>query len=84
MDAFLGSLMLVPYNFAPRGWLFCQGQILPISQYTALFSLIGTTYGGDGKATFAIPDLRANVITDANGTALSWVIALQGIYPSRD
>jgi microcystin-dependent protein len=84
METFLGSLLLVPYNFAPRGWLFCQGQLLPINQNTALFSLIGTTYGGDGKTTFALPDLRANAITDANGTALTWIIALQGIFPSRD
>jgi microcystin-dependent protein len=45
-------------NFAPRGWAFCQGQLLPISQSTALFSLLGTTYGGDGKSNFALPDLR--------------------------
>ena len=84
MDTFLGSLMLVPYNFAPRGWQFCQGQLLPISQNTALFALIGNTYGGDGKTTFALPDLRANAITDANGGALTWIIALEGIFPARD
>ena len=50
--------MLVPYNFAPRGWAFCNGQILSISQNTALFSLLGTTYGGNGQTTFALPDLR--------------------------
>lgn len=48
------------FNFAPRGWAFCDGQILPISQNTALFSLLGTTYGGDGKSTFALPDLQGN------------------------
>jgi microcystin-dependent protein len=54
-------IILVPYNFAPRGWAFCFGQILPISQNTALFSLLGTTYGGNGQTTFALPDLRGRV-----------------------
>jgi microcystin-dependent protein len=57
-DPFLGQILLVPYNFAPRGWAFCQGQILSIAQNTALFSLLGTTYGGNGQTTFALPDLR--------------------------
>ncbi|MGB7553288.1 MAG: tail fiber protein [Candidatus Korobacteraceae bacterium] len=61
MDQFLGSLLLVPYNFAPQGWAFCNGQLLPIQQYSALFSLIGTTYGGDGINNFALPDLRGRV-----------------------
>lgn len=60
-DPFLGQLMLVPYNFAPRGWAFCNGQILAIVQHTALFSLLGTTYGGNGQTTFALPDLRGRV-----------------------
>ena len=54
----LASIQLFTGNFAPRGWAFCDGQILPISQNTALFSLLGTTYGGDGRTTFALPDLR--------------------------
>jgi microcystin-dependent protein len=57
MNVFLGSLMLVPYNFAPTGYAFCQGQLLPLSQNTALFSLFGTYYGGDGKSTFGLPTL---------------------------
>ena len=57
-QVFLGSLMLVPYNFAPYGFAFCQGQILPISQYTALFSLLGTTYGGNGTSNFGLPNLQ--------------------------
>jgi microcystin-dependent protein len=61
MEPFLGSLLLVPYNFAPTGWALCNGQLLPISQNTALFSLLGTTYGGDGVSTFALPDLRGRV-----------------------
>jgi microcystin-dependent protein len=61
MEAYLGQLLLVPYNFAPRGFAFCQGQILSISQNTALFSLLGTTYGGNGTTTFALPDLRGRI-----------------------
>lgn len=61
MDPILGQLMLVCFNFAPRGWMFCDGTLLPISQYSALFSLLGTTYGGDGVRTFALPDLRGRV-----------------------
>lgn len=57
-EPFLGQLLCVPYNFAPRGWAFCNGQILSIAQNTALFSLLGTTYGGNGQTTFALPDLR--------------------------
>ena len=60
-EPFLGQIMLVPYNFAPRGWAFCNGQILPIAQNTALFSLLGTTFGGNGQTTFALPDLRGRV-----------------------
>ena len=54
----IGEILLVPYNFAPHGWALCQGQLLSISQNTALFSLLGTTYGGDGRVNFALPDLR--------------------------
>ena len=60
-EPFLGQLLCVPYNFAPRGWAFCSGQILPIAQNTALFSLLGTTFGGNGQTTFALPDLRGRV-----------------------
>jgi microcystin-dependent protein len=57
-DPFVAEIRIFPFNFAPRGWAFCDGQILPISQNTALFSLLGTTYGGDGKSNFALPDLQ--------------------------
>lgn len=53
--------MLVSFNFAPSGWLFCDGRLLPIAQYQALFSLLGITFGGDGRTTFALPDLRGRV-----------------------
>lgn len=57
-DPFVAEIRIFPFNFAPKGWAFCDGQLLPISQNTALFSLLGTTYGGDGKSTFALPDLQ--------------------------
>lgn len=58
MDPFVAEIRIFPFNFAPKGWAMCDGQILPISQNTALFSLLGTTYGGDGKSTFALPNLQ--------------------------
>jgi microcystin-dependent protein len=60
-DQFVGEIRIFAGNFAPTGWAFCSGQILPISQNTALFSLLGTYYGGDGKSTFALPDLQGSV-----------------------
>jgi microcystin-dependent protein len=57
-DPFVAEIRIFPFNFAPRGWAFCDGQLLPISQNTALFSLLGTTYGGNGKSNFALPDLQ--------------------------
>lgn len=71
-EPFLGMIITVPYNFAPLGWAFCNGQILPISQNTALFSLLGTTFGGDGITTFALPDLRGRVpVSSGQGPGLS-------------
>jgi len=61
MDPFVAEIRIFPFNFAPKGWAFCDGQLLPISQNTALFSLLGTTYGGDGKSNFALPNLQGNV-----------------------
>lgn len=57
-DPFVAEIRIFPFNFPPKGWAFCDGQILPISQNTALFSLLGTTYGGDGRSTFALPDIQ--------------------------
>jgi len=59
-DPFVAEIRIFPFNFAPKGWAWCDGQLLPISQNTALFSLLGTTYGGDGKSTFALPDLEGS------------------------
>ena len=60
MDPFVAEIRIFPFNFAPNGWAFCNGQLMPISQNTALFSLLGTTYGGDGKSNFALPDMQGN------------------------
>ena len=60
-DQFLAEIRIFPFNFAPQGWAFCNGQLLPISQNTALFSLLGTTYGGNGTSTFALPNLQGCV-----------------------
>jgi microcystin-dependent protein len=73
-DAFLAEVKMFAGNFAPRGWAKCEGQLLPISQNTALFSLIGTIYGGDGRSTFALPDLRGRVpVGVGNGSGLPTV-----------
>jgi microcystin-dependent protein len=58
MDPFVAEIRIFPFNFAPKGWAFCNGQLLPLSQNTALFSLLGTTYGGNGKSNFALPDVQ--------------------------
>ena len=59
-DPFVAEIRIFPFNFAPKGWAFCDGQLLPLSQNTALFSLLGTTYGGNGKSNFALPYMQGN------------------------
>lgn len=72
MDPFVAEIRIFTGNFAPKGWAFCDGQLLPITQNTALFSLLGTYYGGDGRSNFALPDLRARVpIGGGQGPGLS-------------
>jgi microcystin-dependent protein len=69
---YVGEIRMFAGNFAPAGWMFCEGQLLPISEYETLFQLIGTTYGGDGESTFALPDLRGRVpIHQGNGFILA-------------
>jgi microcystin-dependent protein len=71
-DPFVAEIRIFGFNFAPKGWAFCNGQILPISQNTALFSLLGTTYGGNGKSTFALPDFQGRVgVQPGQGKGLS-------------
>ena len=74
-EPFIAQIMLFGGNFAPRGWAFCSGQLLPIAQNTALFSLLGTTFGGNGQTTFALPDLRGRVpVHPGQGPGLSNVL----------
>lgn len=72
MDAFMGSVLAVGFNYPPRGWLFCNGQTVPIQQNSAMFALLGTMYGGDGQNTFGIPDLRGRAVfgSQAQGPGL--------------
>ena len=72
MDPFVAEIRIFPFNFAPRGWAWCDGQLLPLSQNTALFSLLGTTYGGNGKSNFALPNLQGSAPMQAGqGPGLS-------------
>jgi microcystin-dependent protein len=69
---YVGEIRMFAGNFAPAGWMFCEGQLLPISEYETLFNLIGTTYGGDGQSTFALPDLRGRIpLHVGNGVTLA-------------
>jgi microcystin-dependent protein len=71
-DPFVAEIRIFPFNFAPKGWAFCDGQLLPLSQNTALFSLLGTFYGGDGKSTFALPNLQGSApVHVGQGSGLS-------------
>lgn len=79
MEGVIGVVQLFAGNFAPKGWAECKGQILPINQNQALFSILGTTYGGDGRTTFALPNLSSA----APQQGLRYIICLQGIYPDR-
>jgi microcystin-dependent protein len=75
MDGTIAQILLWAANFAPRNWAFCSGQILPIAQNTALFSLLGTTYGGNGQTTFALPDMRGRVaVGPGQGPGLSPIV----------
>lgn len=79
MEPFLGQIELFPYTYAPRNWVFCDGRELPIDRNQALFSLIGTQFGGDGQKTFAVPDLREQAPKN-----MHYCIAVQGVWPQRD
>lgn len=80
MEYFIGQILLFPYNFVPRDFMACRGQFLSISEYSTLFSLIGTKFGGNGISNFGLPDLSdAEPISD-----MIYCINLEGIYPSRD
>jgi microcystin-dependent protein len=84
-EAYLGEIRMFGGDFAPRGWARCHGQLLPIAEHAPLYSLIGTTYGGDGVETFALPDLREDAVPVAPlpVTPVTFIIALAGVYPPR-
>jgi microcystin-dependent protein len=79
MEPFVGQIQLFPYDFVPRGWSSCEGQLLPINQNQVIFSLVGTTFGGDGKTNFSLPNLKGKE-PEPN---LRYCIAIEGIYPQR-
>lgn len=78
MDAFIGTVLPVAFNYPPRGWVFCNGQTMSISQNSALFALVGTMYGGDGQNTFGIPDLRGRTIVGSQATGPGLAPVAQG------
>lgn len=78
MDAFMGMIMPVGFNYAPRGWMFCNGQTVPIQQNSAMFALLGTMYGGDGQNTFGLPDLRGRVPVGSQGVGPGLSAITQG------
>jgi microcystin-dependent protein len=78
MYTFIGSVLLVPYTYIPDGWLPCVGTLLPIQDYETLFNLIGTTFGGNGNETFAVPNLQ-NICP----TGMMYIIAYVGYFPSQ-
>ena len=80
MDPFLGQIIFFAGNYAPRNWALCYGQLLPISEYQALFSILGFTYGGDGRTTFALPDLRGRTAmgNGSNPTGSSYPLGFMG------
>ena len=84
MDFYLAQIILFAGNFAPRGWMPCNGQLLQISQNTALFSLLGTNFGGDGQTTFALPNLPPPAGAAGDPSLPRYMICVQGVYPSRD
>ena len=84
MDPFIGEIRAFGFTFAPLGWAQCDGQLMQISENQAVFSVLGTTYGGDGRTTFALPDLRKSGIPAGPGITVPYCIALRGNFPSRD
>lgn len=79
MDYYLGTIELYAFNFAPKGWEACEGQLLPISSHQSLFALIGTTFGGDGITTFALPNLKGK----GPEKGMHYCIAIDGEWPPR-
>jgi microcystin-dependent protein len=83
-EPFIGGIKLFAGNYAPSGWAFCDGTTLDINSHTALFSILGKQYGGDGRTNFQLPNLAALTEADGGTTPIRYIICLQGIYPSRN
>ena len=83
MDATIGEIRLFAGDYAPEGWLFCNGQVLEIGMYYALYGIIGANYGGDDENTFALPSMTPLKEADGGATPIQYIIATQGYYPSR-
>src|SRR5579862_5578685 len=81
-EPFLGQIMYVGFNFCPAGWSTARGQTLSVTQYQALFALLGTTYGGDGVATFRLPNVK--LVLTKTGAPLTACIAMLGVFPSQN
>ena len=80
----MGSIMLFAGNFAPQGWAYCNGAILEIQQYEALYAILGATYGGDGSTNFKLPNLVGPVSTvNSSPITINYIICIEGIFPSR-
>ena len=85
-EPYLGDVIIFAGGFAPRGWEFCNGQLLPIAGNEALFSILGVKYGGDGRTSFALPNLKdkgIRILPNSNTGFRQYIIAIQGEYPSR-
>jgi microcystin-dependent protein len=83
-DPLIGEIRMFAGSYEPRGWAMCDGRLLSISRHSALFSVVGTAYGGDGMTTFALPDLRERVPSSTHeGPGPSFIIALEGNFPAR-
>ena len=83
MEGTIGTIMLFAGNFAPRNWAFCHGQMMNISENPALFAILGTQYGGDGRTTFALPDYQSHAPGEKHDPP-HYIICLNGMYPSRN
>jgi len=83
MEGYIGQILLFAGLFAPRGWRYCDGSLMPVNQNQALFSILGTTYGGDGRTTFALPKLNTVKNTVGAKAGIKYVICIEGIFPSR-
>jgi len=84
MEEFIGAIKLFAGNFAPRSWALCDGATLDIASHTALFSILGTQYGGDGRTNFQLPNLAPVTESDGGATPIRYIICTQGLYPSRN